>query len=181
MGHVHRQVNEDVYLVLTHKIGALISGEMLNLPPLIGRSLKSLCYRIVLKSAGITNNFKLIVEAQNFGKWLGTRFTAGDGWDKIVREILTVEGMVKDKPQAIFFGLVGEGGKVTAGGSSRAAASLFMGVQLQCAECHDDPYRAWAQKEHWAMAAFFSRVTGSFADTLPPPKYRLLAESNAQL
>jgi hypothetical protein len=101
-------------------------------------------------------------EAQNLGKWLGTRFAAGDTWDKIAREILTVEGEIKSKPQVIFFGLVGEGGKVTAGGSARSVGSLFMGVQLQCAECHDDPYRSWAQKEHWALAAFFSKVNGDF-------------------
>lgn len=101
-------------------------------------------------------------EAQNLGKWLGTRFAAGDTWDKITRDILTVEGSIQGKPQVIFFGLVGEGGKVTAGGTARAVGSLFMGVQLQCAECHDDPYRAWAQKEHWALAAFFSNTTGDF-------------------
>lgn len=54
-------------------------------------------------------------EAQNLSKWLGTRFAAGDGWDRITRAILTVEGDIKNNPQAIFFGLVGEGGKVTAG------------------------------------------------------------------
>jgi hypothetical protein len=37
-----------------------------------------------------------------------------------------------------------------------------MGVQLQCAQCHDDPYRSWAQNEHWALAAFFTKMTGDF-------------------
>lgn len=101
-------------------------------------------------------------EAQNLGKWLGERFAAGASWDKITREILTVDGDIKNQPQVIFFGLVGDGGKLTPDGSARAVASLFMGVQLQCAQCHDDPYRAWAQKDHWALAAFFSRINGGF-------------------
>jgi hypothetical protein len=101
-------------------------------------------------------------EAQNLGKWLGTRFAAGVTWDRITRDILTVEGEIKTRPQVIFFGLVGEGGKPSAGGTARAVASLFMGVQLQCAQCHDDPYRSWAQKEFWALAAFFSKTTGDF-------------------
>ena len=108
-------------------------------------------------------------QAQDLGKWLGARFNAGDTWDKITREILTVEGEIKGKPQVIFFGLVGEGGKATADGSARAVASLFMGVQLQCAQCHDDPYRTWAQNEHWALAAFFSRMTGDFAKVAETP------------
>lgn len=101
-------------------------------------------------------------EAQDLGKWMGQRFAAGDPWDKITRDILTVDGEIKNKPQVIFFGLAGDGGKLTPDGSARAVASLFMGVQMQCAQCHDDPYRDWAQKDHWALAAFFSKINGGF-------------------
>lgn len=101
-------------------------------------------------------------EAQNLGKWMGERFAAGDSWDKITRDILTVDGEINKKPQVIFFGLVGDGGRLTPDGSARAVASLFMGVQMQCAQCHDDPYRDWAQKDHWALAAFFSKINGGF-------------------
>jgi hypothetical protein len=101
-------------------------------------------------------------EARNLGQWLGTRFAAGDSWDRITRDILTVDGDINTKPQVIFFGLVGQGGHPSPGGSARAVGSLFMGVQLQCAECHDDPYRSWAQKEYWALAAFFRKTNGDF-------------------
>jgi hypothetical protein len=108
-------------------------------------------------------------EAQNFGLWLGKRFSSGDSWDRITRDVLTVEGEIKNKPQVIFFGLVGEGGNTSAGGSARAVASLFMGVQLQCAQCHDDPYRTWAQKEFWSLAAFFARTSGNFSKITDQP------------
>jgi mono/diheme cytochrome c family protein len=112
-------------------------------------------------------------EAQDFGKWLGARFAAGDGWDRITRDILTVDGEIKAKPQVIFFGLVGEGGRPSPGGTARAVGALFMGVQLQCAQCHDDPYRPWPQKEFWSLAAFFGKTTGDFKKITegpaPPP------------
>ncbi len=101
-------------------------------------------------------------EAREFGRWLGDRFAAGDTWDEIVRTVLTVDGEIKDQPQVIFFGLVGQGGKATPDGTTQAVGSLFMGVQLQCAQCHDDPYRTWSQREHWAMAAFFGETRGDF-------------------
>ena len=101
-------------------------------------------------------------EAKAFGSWLGKKFAADEPWDKITRDILTVQGETKNNPQVIFFGLVGQGGQTTADGSARAAAALFMGVQLQCARCHDDPYRDWSQQEHWALAAFFGRSQGDF-------------------
>ncbi len=101
-------------------------------------------------------------EAQELGRWMGQRFAAGDSWGKITRDILTVDGEIKKHPQVIFFGLTGDGGRLTPDGSGRAVASLFMGVQLQCSQCHDDPYRDWAQKDHWALAAFFSKINGGF-------------------
>ena len=101
-------------------------------------------------------------EARAFGSWLGKKFAADEPWDKITHDILTVQGETKNNPQVIFFGLVGQGGQTSTDGSARAAASLFMGVQLQCARCHDDPYRDWSQQEHWALAAFFGRSQGDF-------------------
>lgn len=101
-------------------------------------------------------------QANEFGAWLGKKVVANESWDKIAREILTVQGEIKNQPQVIFYGLVGQGGRSTPDGTARAVGSLFMGVQLQCAQCHDDPYRAWAQEEHWALAAFFGRSQADF-------------------
>ena len=101
-------------------------------------------------------------QARALGDWIGKRLTDGASWAEIVREILTVKGEIKKNPQVIFYALVGEGGTTSADGTSRAVASLFMGVQLQCARCHDDPYRDWSQQEHWGLAAFFGRSQGDF-------------------
>ena len=35
---------------------------------------------------------------------------------------------------------------------------LFLGVQLQCAQCHNHPFTDWKQDEYWGMAAFFMKV-----------------------
>jgi len=101
-------------------------------------------------------------QARTFGDWIGEKLVTGESWDKITRDILTVQGSINDHPQVIFYALVGTGGNMTADGTGRAVASLFMGVQLQCAQCHDDPYRDWSQQEHWALAAFFGRADGDF-------------------
>ncbi|HEX8912883.1 MAG TPA: DUF1549 domain-containing protein [Humisphaera sp.] len=109
-------------------------------------------------------------ETRELGKWIGDRVNAGDGWDKIARAMLAVEGDRKSHPELMFLPLQGEGGKTTPGGSARGVASLLMGVQLQCAQCHDDPYRTWSQDEYWALAAFFTRTTGSFGEVRDLPK-----------
>ncbi|MEO1999436.1 MAG: DUF1549 domain-containing protein, partial [Planctomycetaceae bacterium] len=101
-------------------------------------------------------------KARSFGDWIGKKLSAGEGWDQITRDILTAQGAIKDNPQVIFFGVVGKDGKTNPGGTARAVASIFMGVQLKCAQCHDDPYRDWSQQQHWALAAFFGRSEGDF-------------------
>lgn len=44
---------------------------------------------------------------------------------------------------------------------SLAAASMrhFLGVRIECAQCHDHPFDDWKQEQFWGIAAFFSRQT----------------------
>ena len=35
---------------------------------------------------------------------------------------------------------------------------VYLGVQLQCAECHDHPFSAWKQTDFWSLAAFFGQA-----------------------
>jgi hypothetical protein len=39
-----------------------------------------------------------------------------------------------------------------------AVSKLFLGVSLQCAECHNHPFEKWTQDDYRGMAAFFARV-----------------------
>ena len=34
----------------------------------------------------------------------------------------------------------------------------MLGVQIQCAQCHDHPFADWKQKEYWAFAGFFAAL-----------------------
>ena len=101
-------------------------------------------------------------ETRELGKWFAERFNSGDSWDRIVRDLLLAKGELKNQPQLIYYGLVGQDAKVTPDGSAASVASLFMGAQLQCARCHDDPYRDWSQRQFWSISAFFGNLTGDF-------------------
>tara|TARA_R110002111_G_scaffold153375_1_gene220186 strand:- start:152797 stop:154410 length:1614 start_codon:yes stop_codon:yes gene_type:complete len=41
-----------------------------------------------------------------------------------------------------------------AAGTSRA----FLGVRIECAQCHDHPFDSWKQHQFWQYAAFFSNI-----------------------
>src|SRR6185503_5468289 len=34
----------------------------------------------------------------------------------------------------------------------------FLGIRLNCAQCHDHPFVNWKQEEFWGMAAFFTQI-----------------------
>jgi len=37
-------------------------------------------------------------------------------------------------------------------------AQLFLGLRLQCAQCHHHPFEKWSQQDYYSFAAFFSQV-----------------------
>ena len=39
-----------------------------------------------------------------------------------------------------------------------AVSQKFLGLSLQCAECHDHPHARWKQKDFWGLAAHFARL-----------------------
>jgi hypothetical protein len=104
-----------------------------------------------------------------FGPWLADRFEANFGWDRIVSELLTVEGPIKERPHSAFVFANGENFQPQPNLLTASVARLFWGVQLGCAECHDHPFAKWKQDDFWAIAAFFSRFRFSgFKGGQPP-------------
>jgi hypothetical protein len=37
-------------------------------------------------------------------------------------------------------------------------AQVFMGMRIQCAQCHDHPFDQWTQDDYYSFASFFSQV-----------------------
>jgi len=36
---------------------------------------------------------------------------------------------------------------------------VFLGIRLECAQCHDHPFEPWKQTDFWSYAAFFARIS----------------------
>src|SRR2546423_618893 len=39
-----------------------------------------------------------------------------------------------------------------------STARLFLGVRLECAQCHNHPFAEWKREQFWSFAAFFSGI-----------------------
>lgn len=93
---------------------------------------------------------------QAFQTWLADGFNKSRPWNELVREMITAEG---DSPAVAFIRQCMDDGQPRAGRLAASTAKRFLGVQLQCAECHDHPFTTWKQDDFWGLAAFFSRTT----------------------
>lgn len=94
-----------------------------------------------------------------FEAWLWERLSRDEPYDEIVREIITAElnlangGALSSATSPDAFFVVRElKPENLAAGTARA----FLGVRLDCAQCHDHPFDKWRQEQFWTMAAFYS-------------------------
>jgi hypothetical protein len=86
-------------------------------------------------------------------RWLEESFNANKPWDGLVRDLLTATGE-PDKNGAVTYFL----SNPTPDKLTDNVTRLFLGVQLQCAQCHNHPFTDWKQDAYWGMAAFFTKV-----------------------
>jgi hypothetical protein len=85
--------------------------------------------------------------------WLEESFNHDRPWDHLVRELLTASG-TQEENAAVTFYLANLAPDKLTDRVSRA----FLGVRLQCAQCHNHPFTPWKQTDYWGMAAFFEKV-----------------------
>jgi Protein of unknown function (DUF1549)/Protein of unknown function (DUF1553) len=88
-------------------------------------------------------------------RWLTQQLMANASWDSIVRALLSAEGAL-DENGATHYLLRYNNQPAEVAGN---AMKVFQGLQIQCAQCHDHPYKAdWKQTDFWSVAAFFVRA-----------------------
>jgi hypothetical protein len=99
-----------------------------------------------------------VLKSKPMRDWLAEHFNKGTPLDKIVYELVTVTGEIDKNPAGIYFVANPTVDKITDN-----VTRMFLGVQLQCAQCHNHPFTDWKQTEYWAMASFFmkTRVQGN--------------------
>jgi hypothetical protein len=103
-----------------------------------------------------------------FMDWLADAFNSDRGWDGIVRDILTAEGERDKNPATVFWLANVEGDKkrvIAPNKATGAATRLFLGIRLECCECHNHPFdRSFKQTDFWGVAAFFTGTHCEGAD-----------------
>jgi len=89
-----------------------------------------------------------------FQQWMTEQFENRVSWDKIVTQMLVATGDVRENgAAALLFAQGGEAAELAA-----ETSRIFLGIQIQCANCHDHPTDRWKRAQFHQLAAFFPRV-----------------------
>ncbi len=85
--------------------------------------------------------------------WLKDRIANNVPMDQIARELLSSTGGTFVNPATNFYQVERQTLKLT-----ENVAQVFMGMQIQCAQCHNHPFDRWTQDDYYSFASFFTQV-----------------------
>ena len=103
-------------------------------------------------------------QAPGFETWLREQLARNAGYDAMIGELLTTpmerNGLQfalargqATSPLAYFLAKEARPENLAA-----ATARVFLGIRLECAQCHDHPFAEWNRDQFWSLAAFYSGI-----------------------
>jgi len=110
------------------------------------------------------NNFLVQLQEGAFKTWLKQQLAREVGYDQLARDLLTApiaggNGFLAlanaqgPGPQAYYFAKEFKPENLAAG-----TARVFLGVSVECAQCHNHPFAEWKREQFWGLAAFFAGI-----------------------
>jgi hypothetical protein len=85
--------------------------------------------------------------------WLRDKIASNTPTDKMVQELLGARGGSFANPAVNYYQTETETLK-----TAENVAQVFMGMRIQCAQCHNHPFDRWTMDDYYGFAAFFSQI-----------------------
>ncbi len=93
-------------------------------------------------------------------RWLRQQFQQNTPYDQFARQVVVAQGNVFEEGPAGFYQVHADGKSM-----ARAISQVFLGVRIECAQCHHHPFEKWGERDYFAFAGFFSGVRGANGPT----------------
>lgn len=90
---------------------------------------------------------------QLYDSWLRKRIHDGATVDQVVRELIPASGGTFENPATIYYQT-----ETTPQLLAENLAQAFLGMRLQCAQCHNHPFDRWTMDDYYGFASFVSQV-----------------------
>lgn len=109
------------------------------------------------------NDRRSLISREGMAKYLRDSFALNKPYNRMVYELVTATGTTKPGTEG-FNGATNflidkvneEDGTLATSSTSR----IFLGLQVQCTQCHNHPFNQWKQQKFWEFNAFFRQTRG---------------------
>jgi hypothetical protein len=113
---------------------------------------------VLIPEAETDLNYRYLIPS--FDAWLRTRLLENASYRDMVREILDADVSGSNPYQynaatPIAFYTTKE---IKPENLAAATSRMFLGVRLECAQCHNHPFDRWTRQDFWGYAAFFASL-----------------------
>jgi hypothetical protein len=88
-----------------------------------------------------------------YASWLTDKISANVPLNVMVKELLSANGGTFKSPATNFYQVERDTLK-----TAENVAQLFMGMRIQCTQCHNHPFDRWTMDDYYSFAAFFTQV-----------------------
>ncbi|MBI1904496.1 MAG: DUF1549 domain-containing protein [Planctomycetia bacterium] len=121
--------------------------------------------RLARAYVGVADGPFLIYRRRRFASWLSDQLHDNRPYDAMVRDLVASDGLWTDEPATNFITATVKPDSNEGVDETLVAARVyraFLGIRVDCAECHDHPFDRWTQDDFHHLAAFFGRTVPSF-------------------
>jgi hypothetical protein len=88
-----------------------------------------------------------------YANWLAKKIADNVPLDQIVRDILSATGGTFSEPATNFYQLEPDTQK-----TAENVAQIFLGLRIQCTQCHNHIFDRWTMDDYYSFKAFFSQI-----------------------
>jgi hypothetical protein len=85
--------------------------------------------------------------------WLQDQIATNVPIDKMVQKLLGSTGGTFSNPATNYYQMEQDRLKI-----AENVAQVFMGMRIQCAQCHNHPFDRWTMDDYYSFAAFFAQI-----------------------
>ncbi|HKI31694.1 MAG TPA: DUF1549 domain-containing protein [Gemmataceae bacterium] len=102
-----------------------------------------------------------IALSRSFEAWMSEQLKKDRSWGEIARAMITATGECHfddDGKNGALFLILSRQGADAANERAAEVSRLFLGIQIQCAQCHDHPSDVWKREQFHELAGYFART-----------------------
>ncbi len=100
-----------------------------------------------------------IKAADAYQEWIRKQFRTGRPLNEFVAEMVVASGSNLQNGPVNLYTMLSHEPRLNPKGFAADFSQVFLGIQIQCAECHNHPFDRWTMDDYYGFVSFFTGVT----------------------